>query len=121
MKMQKIPVSELEGAHLDWAVATIEKLPEAKIHNIMGIQICFAKWCTGKFPVGAYSPTNNWGIAGPIIERELIWISAPYLNCGHWCASVDKNGYYLYGRTPLIASMRAFVASKLGDVVEVPA
>jgi hypothetical protein len=37
-----------------------------------------------------------------------------------WAASVDKGRNEFRGRTPLIAAMRCYVASKLGDEVEIP-
>ena len=62
-----------------------------------------------------FSPQDNWDQAGPIIEREEITITP----CnGAWDAM--SRGYFGYGPTPLIAAMRCYVASKLGDEVEIP-
>jgi hypothetical protein len=65
--------------------------------------------------------STDWAQGGPIIEREGIpleiaarMVDAPIewgANCGH--------GYY-WASTPLIAAMRAYVQSKLGDEIDVP-
>tara|TARA_R110000868_G_scaffold112176_3_gene302283 strand:- start:3114 stop:3461 length:348 start_codon:yes stop_codon:yes gene_type:complete len=73
------------------------------------------------------SPSTNWSHGGPIIEREEISVAkvgrslddamAPHPDC--WCSHID-GVYARYGPTPLIAAMRCFVASKLGEEVEIP-
>jgi hypothetical protein len=63
-----------------------------------------------------YTPSTDWAQGGPIIEREFIWLE---INEGQCYA--HKNGLDFYeGETPLIAAMRCYVASKLGDEVDVP-
>jgi hypothetical protein len=96
----KIKTSELQGAALDWAVAKA---------------------------VGEYKPTavpnysTDWAQGGPIIEREGIgiWSSESGEHDGEWCARTIST-YITYSPTPLTAAMRCYVASKLGDEVEVP-
>ena len=91
-------VSELSGVALDWAVAKCEYFP---------VRSGFDDNCP------EYS--TDWAQGGPIIEREGIAI---YLyGDGEWQAVLEKE---YEGPTPLIASMRCYVASKLGDEVEVP-
>lgn len=82
----------------------------------------------------SWAPHENWAQGGPIIERERIElihygdngaVGAP------WEAQISKGAHYIDqyphdatgGPTPLIAAMRAYVASKFGDEVpdEVPA
>jgi hypothetical protein len=99
--------SELTGIALDWAVAKCE-----------GIKIIVRQenweW---------YS--SSWEQGGPIIERELIEIY-PIAICNVECEwgarKVDGAGDLIrfYGYTPLIAAMRCYVASKLGDDIEIP-
>lgn len=73
-----------------------------------------------------YSPSTRWSQAGPIIEREqitlhiaagrsLAYVEAEFMSdeVTHYTAAAD-------GETPLIAAMRAFVSSKLGNEVELP-
>ncbi len=97
--MWKLKTSELEGAALDWAVA------QARID--------------GAFEYSAtpgWSPSTVWSQGGPIIEQEQIDIQCyPRRNGGHIWRTC-----YSDGPTPLIAAMRCYVASKLGETVEVP-
>jgi len=67
----------------------------------------------------AYS--TDWAQGGPIIERERIDV----MWCGdRWCAytmTPDKEAQLqTEGTTPLIAAMRGYVASKMGDEIELP-
>ena len=96
--------NELTGAALDWAVAVCE-------HNV------------GWEPEGEdrdyYS--TDWAQGGPIIERERINIDCD--DQGVWFASYDLSAETAWGSTslmPLIAAMRCYVASKLGDEIGIP-
>lgn len=91
----KVKVSDLQGAALDWAVNQIEE--------------CCDDPTTSWF-------STDWVQGGPIIEREGI---AVYLyGDSEWNAHVGERESV--GPTPLIAAMRCFVASKLGDEIEIP-
>ena len=93
----KTKTSELTGAALDWAVAKCEGTDEL--------------WWE-------YSPSQKWEQGGPIIERNLITI---FRRDDEWYAySSLSSTMDFHGATPLIAAMRCYVASKLGDEVEVP-
>ena len=96
--------AELTGIVLDWAVGYVmgEKL------RILERQIVWPE---------DYSPPTNWAQGGPIIERERIDVL--YEHDLRWIA-VPQKGIESYGPTPLIAAMRCYVASKLGDEVEIP-
>ena len=96
----KLKTSELQGAVLDWAVAKCE-VGDA-INEIDDPHF--------------YS--TDWALAGPIIEREGITVRR-YTDA-LWDASIGRLDYVADGPTPLVAAMRAYVASKLGDEVEVP-
>jgi hypothetical protein len=93
--------SELTGKALNWAVGKAEGL---------------ADWL---------APVNycgQWEHGGPIIEREGISI---YRADCVWGADItDSLGGYIEhiesAPAPLIAAMRCYVASKLGDNVDVP-
>lgn len=68
-----------------------------------------------------FCPSTDWLLAGPIIEREFICVSAPmHPSTAPWFAISDSAGCKSSGPTPLVAAMRAYVASKLGDEVEIP-
>ena len=112
----KIKTNELTGAALDWAVA---KCWYGEDYD-MSIPL---------FDDGLiFAPSTNWAHGGPIIEREKMTIEYGYgLKSDQYLVSTCKSGYpYMFkrhngdGPTPLIAAMRCYVASKLGDTVEVP-
>lgn len=71
--------------------------------------------------VQPFEPSTNWAQGGPIIERERIsirqWVNVPI---AHAYMPVDNAGWSSDASSPLIAAMRCYVASKLGDIVEVP-
>jgi len=103
----KIKTSELTGPALDWAVAKCE-----------GNEITIRKgylW----IPTECYS--TDWSQGGPIIEREGINLRRSFDEDG-WTASVWRNNTTIFehGETALIAALRCYVASKLGDEVEIP-
>ena len=107
----KIRVSQATRRQLDWMVAQCERAD----HLFAGHE------------VGRLHYTSNWAEGGPIIEREEIGIkrNAPCSDGRQWEASgsitAKGAGYqFAYGPTPLIAAMRCYVASKLGDTVDIP-
>jgi len=78
----------------------------------------------------SFTPTTDWAQGGPIIDSEKLCvgfnhqadpeycpINDPTTNC--W-ARTTSGGYLKYGPTPLIAAMRCFVVSKLGEEVDIP-
>ena len=106
----KIKVSEASGPVLDWMVAKCEtNFPKGPPSFLDGITI--APELLRNFKPST-DPTQGF----PIIALGHIGI----LPSGN--AYYERNGgtYYSYGPTPLIAAMRAYVASKLGEEVEVP-
>lgn len=99
--------SDLIGPALDWAVAKAEGLP-----------VRAPDW-NNRF-IDAYNYSTDWAKGGPIIEREWIALLPPrHPSTAPWRAYIAMNDEY-EGPTPLIAAMRCFVASKLGDEVEIP-
>lgn len=66
----------------------------------------------------AFEPSQRWDHGGPIIERERINI----WNDGNGIRAAVYTGpgrivRFYSGPTPLVAAMRAYVASKFGDEV----
>jgi hypothetical protein len=68
-----------------------------------------------------FEPSTNWAQGGPIIEREAITVSegSPVVGL-EWMACDRGSTHIQHGPTYLIAAMRCYVASKLGDDVSIP-
>lgn len=60
-----------------------------------------------------FAPSTSWTDGGPIIDRERIKLE-PWEYDSEWQADG------IWGPTPLIAAMRAYVASRFGDEVDLP-
>jgi hypothetical protein len=96
----KIKTSELSGVDLDRAVAHALGAPD----DGNGLP-CYS---------------TDWGQGGPIIEREGLclwsegydWEAKIQIGSGEWLTE--------WAETPLIAAMRCYVASKLGDTIDIP-
>lgn len=116
----KIKTSDIIGAQLDWAVERSLGTP----------------WINGYFsypkddPNFSYPYTSKtrpysteWAQGGPIIEREKIGVtvdhSGVWIACSEWNYQ-DEKLHMHSGPTPLIAAMRCYVASKMGNEVEIP-
>lgn len=112
--------SELTGAVLDWAVANAAGMfIEIRPAGSCGRPLYVLAGEPGRIP-WVWSPSTSWHHGGPIIERERIsteWSSL--WDC--WTARDLRSAAFSFtGPTPLIAAMRCYVASKLGDEVDVP-
>jgi Protein of unknown function (DUF2591) len=115
----EIKVQDLIGIALDWAATIIED-PDACQYGV-------ADWrehrrhtvVNGEY-VHRYH--QSWAQAGPIIEQEEISIRPSNSGDG-WTASMwthEAATVFEDGPTPLIAAMRCYVASKLGDEIDIP-
>ena len=126
----KIKTRDLIGPALDWAVAKCEGIPLTfagrKWPTDGANTVEYAPWAIHPVVNGAgpyvgslchrgFSPSTDGAQGGPIIEREKIGVHYEPMKT-EWTA---MNGW-AYGPTPLIAAMRCFVASKLGEEVDVP-
>ena len=127
----KVKTSELTGVALDWAVAKSEGF---------FIFALVSKQNGECMVVDEFSNPlmyhDDWTLGGEIIESEKIgvWFSegihdenGKVLREACWYAETScttDNGDMPYkceiGKTPLIAAMRCYVASKLGAEVELP-
>lgn len=114
----KQKTSELTGTALDWAVAKCE-VPSLA-HDNKGHIEHFKHLYNAHVLHQQFHYSTNWSQAGQIIEREGICVDL-LLN-GQWIAASRKvEGATMYsGPTPLVAAMRCYVASKLGDEVDIP-
>ena len=133
----KIKTNELTGAALNWAVTVAEgdrvfrprvgrpddwdraayEADGSDDRYVVRVQ----NPTEARFVDWTYNPSESWWQAGPIIERERLSV---VIQVGGdnpaWHTSCPRYLYHGYGPTPLIAAMRCYVASKLGDEVEIP-
>jgi len=118
--MKTIKVSEATPIQLDWLVAKSEG-KNGVLHDD-GITRCIVIAAPSGVYKGTYKPSINWSQGGPIIERESISLVSPSATLTmYWTADIGTDRKFTqWDHDPLIAAMRAFVASKLGDTVEVP-
>lgn len=116
----KIKTSEAISRVLDWLVAKAERYPP----DPAWLPECDIILWRNYVLLAPFSPSTNWSQGGPIGEREKI--GASWSVEGHWMAyrfNPDdplEADHLRYGPTELVAKMRCFVASRLGDEVEVP-
>lgn len=120
----KIKTSDLEGAELDWAVARAVGFEMPEIQRVLAGEKWYPEYST------------NWSQGGPLIKKHLITIGPEAVESGpatdiYWfavraiwgvLASSEKQwGPRFYSKkSPLIAAMRAIVASELGEEIDVP-
>ena len=124
--------AELIGPALDWAVAKCEGgfgiQQHTKFHNKPWF--FYQRYedepdVVHHFYLNEYEPSTDWAQGGPIIEREggfhlKIWLeSRPDTKCEAHIHNYDGD-WIQFGPTPLIAAMRVYVASKMGDEIEIP-
>ena len=120
--MKTIKVSEATQRQLDWLVA---KCGGRALDTTDPNDLWLSRDGIADQPLHSYTPSSDWAQGGPIIER------IKGLEFKHWleskpesCCEVRIHNYegdwVAFGPTPLIAVMRSYVASKLGETVEVP-
>lgn len=117
--MKTVQVGEAVGNTLDWLVAKCEGHESRcawmlKKDGYIAWQNYEQAWGN---PIPEYS--TDGGIAVPIIEREGISVIHDECSEESWIAQTD-NDICRDGPTFLVAAMRCYVASKLGNTVEVP-
>jgi hypothetical protein len=117
--------NELTGAALDWAVAKCEG-GTGLWHDTVAtywVKLDGKDRALSKGWAQSYLPSTDWSQGGPIIEREKLCLDID--SAGVWLAWTKQNyddepRHMVSGPTPLIAAMRCYVASELGDNVELP-
>lgn len=131
-------VSELEGEALDAAVAladgrlVTEDEPGWPAGDLASLRDEFGgehvvRWYGSSGELGGWEPLSNqgspstdWAVGGQIIDRERINLQPVYSMDGrflYWTAKSREWVLDMDGPTPLIAAMRAYVASKFGEEV----
>jgi hypothetical protein len=135
----KYKVAELQGALLDAAVAMAEGYMFSLLDDGRGGLVLETPDIAAERSGPDFAPSSVFDDAGPIIWRERISTvsSRGYEEQGgpvFWAAfvgefshyideplySIDSRNYDGSGETPLIAAMRAYVASKFGETVDIP-
>ncbi len=119
----KIKTDNLEGIQLDWVVAHLNK-ETIQIGNITACNKIIGKclaWVNHKDDFGTitYEPSIEWSQGGPIIERERIELGS-YADQWQATMHLEDGSIFEHGPTPLIAAMRCYVASKLGNEINIP-
>lgn len=104
--------AELTGVALDWAVVKASGTPVTIEYTESGKPVVLDKknrHCTA---------SRTWAQGGSIIEREKIQL---FVGVDGWLAKVHGRAMRMAeGQTPLIAAMRCYVFSRLGDDVDIP-
>ena len=122
--------AELERDALDWAVAKCEGYECQFDDGVSGPWLVPQDgYLHDEIPLSIYRPSTKWNQGGAIIQRELISVINTH---GSMWAATTYPVHQVYqdhteahfqgiGPTPLIAAMRCYVATKLGDEVDLPA
>jgi hypothetical protein len=110
----KIKTAEVSNPALAWAVAMCEGYDEGWLRR----QLTNPIMATRAIPDFA----TDWAEAGVIMTREGLHFREE--TKGHFLGFIWNGVAHVQmgeGPTPIIAAMRAYVASKLGDEIDVPA
>ena len=121
----KIKTADLIGPALDWAVAECLEATRIQLYEYNGRRMIRVSLPEGIH--APWEPSRYWGQGGPIIEREMINVKSNLARMREypeydWLSDCPEKRICVSfsGPTPLIAAMRCFVASRLGDEVDIP-
>ena len=107
--MPLIKTATLMPPALDWAVAKIDQQQWDDYDCLLWVQDDEYR----------YSPSTDGLLGVRLIEANTIGLEwGPRRREMEWLAWLPKSESY--GPTPLIAAMRCLVASKFGDVIDIP-
>jgi len=118
--------SNMIGNQLDWAVA----ICEGAICVREGENAGRLHWPSPKFgaepkwSLNAPAYSTDWSISGPILEQNEIQLKKVGIKTWRARIDLDEGDAMIQdgeGETQLIAAMRCYVLSVLGDEVDVPA
>lgn len=119
----KVKTAELTGIALDYAVALASGATAFQSDDIRWFFTLHGDTYVLSSGWGSmsYHPSTNWAQGGPLIQ--MYEIDLKVVEGGMWQASNFFNDLVIHrfvGYSPLEAAMRCFVASKLGEEVELP-
>ena len=128
--------SELTGVALDWAVAKCEGATDFWFDTVAThwVKLDGKDRALRYGWAQSYLPSTDWAQGGPIIERERLWVGysavkqSQSLRLAVMEDAVVQCHKTVYppqpksttGPTILIAAMRCYVVSKLGNDIELP-
>ena len=125
--MKTIKVAEATGPALDWLVAKASQPVYSDTALVTAVRGGYDRFGHFHEP---FNPSTDWAQGGRILDREMLCVGYRHQADPDYCLTNDPaticwarttaGGYLSYGPTPLIAAMRCYIASKLGDTVEVP-
>ena len=123
----KIKTNGLIGTALDWVVVECEHAVKRYKYGspVFNQKTKRVYETQGLEQIGVnFAPSTDWAQGGPIIEREgITWVWEGDLSDSEdriYEATDWATGNKQEGPTPLIATMRCYVASKLGDEIDIP-
>jgi hypothetical protein len=123
--MKRIKISEVQGPVLDWLVGvalgrtdiTFDDFDELGMGCVQAEPDPFMNYSR------CWAPSRYWQQGGPILDREKITLSSLFWEKDGWKAWKWKDhdaAFDHFGPTMLIAGLRCFLASRLGEYAEVP-
>ena len=120
----KVKTATLTGPALDWATAVANgwvTYPTDSVEQGAWFHTNPATAPRGyehnRIHRDSWTPSTNWAQGGPIIGRECMEFDYDEGPQNYLAANGE---HAATGKTHLVAAMRCFVASKLGEHVEVP-
>ena len=130
MSTVKVKTHKATELQLDWAVAQCQGIQvrlDHHSHNFYEtVDPRVADWHNNNICWTVYNPSDYWLHGGPIIEQEKISIEhltgAGDGGVDVWVATCDirLKIFEEEGNTPLVAAMRCYVASKMGNEIDIP-
>lgn len=113
----EVPVQDLWGRGLDWAVASLEGY-EMERYNDGQIKLLNVRKLLGPQPsttrYAEYSPSTRWDQMGDIIDAErisVVWNPESL----EWVADhPELKGYYCSGGSATVAAARVYIAAGTG-------
>lgn len=123
----KIKTSSLIGPALDWAVAKCEnKIDKGPYGQPVCVEGELHLYYLDTTLNDTYRPSTDWAQGGPIltdarisrtIDHSGLWVA--YISEGYGEPEDDRK-FMQCDRSELVAGLRCYVTSELGDEVEVP-
>ena len=122
--MKRRSVCALAGAELDWAVAKVlgVKTGYSSVQGPKRLRASTHYPESSVFAGEVFAPSTSREQGYLIVERHHItvgpWDTSPAM--AHMPGPISYTNPRMVGPTPLVAAMRCFVASKLGDEIDIP-